>query len=486
MNNIDFITAKAMPRTERGRTGTLAGEDPTAENGARGDFMKLLQEMPGRLGGPEPRRGAGSAKAGGEAEEARDARDPVETGDAGTDGTAEDAVMSAADILALAGAAGSAEGVGGEKAGAVKGVLDRGAAIRLPGAQDAAAMGDGAGEGETDAGEEAMRRSPLRFTVTDRKTHFAPTWQTGRLSGAEAAQNAAPVGALSENAGADDDGLKLTLAGEASHELSPKVEGGNRAATTKAADMAQAPLAVEGARETAGAQGGQAGEREPGRDRTAAKSSAAANAGEMRAADAGVVRESAADSSEPSLPPAQLNRIASAIASESRAAGEVPASQRGLSPAVAVAAQTGAAGPVKTLTIQLHPADLGSVKIQLRLGGDALSVRLEASRAETARMLQRDSQALSDLLKGAGQDGDNIVVHSVTVDRGVQGADSSQFLSARGAAQPQTDTGAGAAGGGGRQGSSRQEEGQGQRSYSQEARDGTTSPDSRTRSGLFV
>jgi len=486
MNGVDFIAPKAMPRAERAHAGTLAGEDPTAGKGAQEDFMKLLQEIPGRLGGNEQRRPSGAAKAEDQAGE------PEEAG-AAKEGAGEDGDISATDILALAAAAGSAEGARASGEGRQGAGSERHADIRLPEAGKAAAEGK-TGEADADAEEERMSRSPLRFTVTDRKTHFAPALEAGRLAAqqAQSAQGAAEGGKAAQVSGEADanvEGLRQALAGEPGADAPARGEGGNRSAAVRAADTLQANAAGNGAGENSGAGGGEAGgrEREAGREAGTARSAADRNVAEARLADAGAARGApVSGTGESALPSSQLGRIASAIASEAQSAGDTQATQRSLPASTASNASTANAGPVKTLTIQLHPVELGSVKIELRLGRDALSVRLEASRAETARMLQQDSQALSDLLKGTGQDGDKIVVHSVTVDRAASGADSAQLFSARPGAQAQADAGAGTAGNGERQSSARQEQGQGQRYTGQEARDGNVSPDGRARSGLFV
>jgi chemotaxis protein MotD len=94
------------------------------------------------------------------------------------------------------------------------------------------------------------------------------------------------------------------------------------------------------------------------------------------------------------------------------------------------------------LTIQLHPAELGQVQVRLRLQGNALSMQLRASSRETARLLENDRQALSELLKGSGYDAETLAVRGdaaepfrpVTGGPDLTGAQDSSFRSETGTA----------------------------------------------------
>ncbi|HEY0331528.1 MAG TPA: flagellar hook-length control protein FliK [Rhodopseudomonas sp.] len=59
-------------------------------------------------------------------------------------------------------------------------------------------------------------------------------------------------------------------------------------------------------------------------------------------------------------------------------------------------------GPVKSLTLQLDPPDLGAVTVKMRLAGDAVEIRLSAERADTAQLLRHERGALTDLMQSAG------------------------------------------------------------------------------------
>jgi chemotaxis protein MotD len=58
--------------------------------------------------------------------------------------------------------------------------------------------------------------------------------------------------------------------------------------------------------------------------------------------------------------------------------------------------------PVRILTLQLDPPDLGAVIVKMRLIGDAVEVRLSADRYETTQMLQQERGALTDVMQSAG------------------------------------------------------------------------------------
>ncbi|GGF47633.1 hypothetical protein GCM10007301_03710 [Azorhizobium oxalatiphilum] len=107
-----------------------------------------------------------------------------------------------------------------------------------------------------------------------------------------------------------------------------------------------------------------------------------------------------------------LQQIGSAIAAEANTMG-----QQGAPVAGANTASTEAlAGPVRLLQIQLKPDDLGTVNVRMRLSGNGLEIQLRASNPETARLLERDRDALSALLSASGISADSITI--VGIDSG--------------------------------------------------------------------
>jgi flagellar hook-length control protein FliK len=74
--------------------------------------------------------------------------------------------------------------------------------------------------------------------------------------------------------------------------------------------------------------------------------------------------------------------------------------------------------PVKTLSIRLDPPELGSLSIRMSLKDDVLQLQVEASRQETAALLQRDQETLQKMLRSAGYGLDGMTVQITSADRG--------------------------------------------------------------------
>jgi chemotaxis protein MotD len=62
--------------------------------------------------------------------------------------------------------------------------------------------------------------------------------------------------------------------------------------------------------------------------------------------------------------------------------------------------------PMRMLTVQLDPPDLGEVTIKMRLKGDNLELRVVAANHDTARLLQTQRDALTDLMRDTGYQAD--------------------------------------------------------------------------------
>jgi chemotaxis protein MotD len=65
---------------------------------------------------------------------------------------------------------------------------------------------------------------------------------------------------------------------------------------------------------------------------------------------------------------------------------------------------------VKVLHLELQPADLGTITVRMSLKQDALDIRLEASRHDTAVALQNDQDGLAKLLASAGYRIDGVTI----------------------------------------------------------------------------
>lgn len=93
---------------------------------------------------------------------------------------------------------------------------------------------------------------------------------------------------------------------------------------------------------------------------------------------------------------------------------------------------TAGGAALKTMQIQLHPADLGTLDVSMRLVGGALAIELSASQSETVQLLSSDKDSLRKLLKDAGFSVDDasisIVARSAAVGRPqtIQAGNSSQ------------------------------------------------------------
>jgi flagellar hook-length control protein FliK len=75
----------------------------------------------------------------------------------------------------------------------------------------------------------------------------------------------------------------------------------------------------------------------------------------------------------------------------------------GLEGAAGDGAPPGAGRVVRVLEIDLHPGDLGTVKVRLALNGDSLSIDIVSEKRTTARLLENDRDALNEQLKQPGQ-----------------------------------------------------------------------------------
>jgi flagellar hook-length control protein FliK len=102
------------------------------------------------------------------------------------------------------------------------------------------------------------------------------------------------------------------------------------------------------------------------------------------------------------LPAGQLNRIATAIIDE--AFGAPAQSVPGAAKAQLASAFPASRLPVRNLTIQLHPVELGLLHVEMRAAAGTLLVKVRAAHAQTAKLLEENQDALSGLLRSAGHD----------------------------------------------------------------------------------
>jgi len=72
--------------------------------------------------------------------------------------------------------------------------------------------------------------------------------------------------------------------------------------------------------------------------------------------------------------------------------------------------------PTKILHLELRPVELGSVTVKMRLAQGGMEIRIEADKAETARMLANDKDALREVVKQSGFSVDAVSIETVHVD----------------------------------------------------------------------
>jgi chemotaxis protein MotD len=85
-------------------------------------------------------------------------------------------------------------------------------------------------------------------------------------------------------------------------------------------------------------------------------------------------------------------------------------------PAVVAEAKPAPLSKLKVLHIQLQPENLGTVTVRLELKSDAIDLRIEAARAETADLIQRDRETLSSLIRSAGYNTDEATIRIARSD----------------------------------------------------------------------
>lgn len=128
---------------------------------------------------------------------------------------------------------------------------------------------------------------------------------------------------------------------------------------------------------------------------------------------------------ETHLPPAQFNapqQVANTVVTELK---ETAAPAASAAPDLATS-QANAPEPLKILTINLEPPQLGSVTVRLRLVGTEVSVHLAAERKDTSQMLDQQRDQIRDLMQSAGYVADVAPVQHGSLDGFQSGSGQSQ------------------------------------------------------------
>jgi len=96
-----------------------------------------------------------------------------------------------------------------------------------------------------------------------------------------------------------------------------------------------------------------------------------------------------------------LQKIVDRMASDLSAAG-APESKNVAETQAQENAKIAESRPVRMMTLELDPPNLGNVTIKMRLAGDTVEVHLTADRLETTNLLRQERGALSDAMQSAG------------------------------------------------------------------------------------
>jgi chemotaxis protein MotD len=83
--------------------------------------------------------------------------------------------------------------------------------------------------------------------------------------------------------------------------------------------------------------------------------------------------------------------------------------------------------PVRMMTLELDPPNLGSVTVKMRLAGDSVEIHLTADRYETTQMLRQERGTLTDAMQSAGYTFDIAAIdHTRTPDASLNNGQQQQ------------------------------------------------------------
>ncbi|MEW6645325.1 MAG: flagellar hook-length control protein FliK [Pseudomonadota bacterium] len=98
--------------------------------------------------------------------------------------------------------------------------------------------------------------------------------------------------------------------------------------------------------------------------------------------------------------PTLLQKIVDRIAPDLATTPALPAAN--MAEATLAQPHRGPDAPIRMLTLQLDPPNLGMVTVRMRLTGDAVEVKLSADRQDTTQLLRAERGALVDAMQSAG------------------------------------------------------------------------------------
>lgn len=129
---------------------------------------------------------------------------------------------------------------------------------------------------------------------------------------------------------------------------------------------------------------------------------------------------------ETHLPPVQFNapqQVANAVVTELKESAAPTASAAA---DLATSQSNAPDQPLKILTINLEPPQLGNVTVRLRLVGTEVSIHLAAERKDTSQMLDQQRDSIRDLMQSAGYVADVAPVQHGSLDGFQSGSGQSQ------------------------------------------------------------
>ncbi|SHO63312.1 hook-length control protein FliK [Pseudoxanthobacter soli DSM 19599] len=283
---------------------------------------------------------------------------------------------------------------------------------------DAALEADGGG-----AGGSGETSKIVRMEIFGRETHFAPVLAPEAASqgtGGTERQNgtgSSDGGAASRPIANRNDLTALLAATDVGRQATAGAQQQTSAAGTTSREDRTGDAG--GRRSARGADARLRGTEER-TARTAEERAGVSGSDERAASDVDTITAEAGSSDQSDAqgfePP--MTQVAREVLSAARAAGgqgSLASAQSGTGFAAAARlselSNVSASGDaVRLLNIRLKPDALGDVTIRLRLVGNALDLRVSASKPETAEMLASDSHALKHILREAGYDTDVVSI----------------------------------------------------------------------------
>jgi len=225
------------------------------------------------------------------------------------------------------------------------------------------------------------------------------------------AQAATAIRAVALNAGSPPIDVKVTRAitylgldptareinaGQAAASPSPNMHGDSSAMSGEGQSSGNMHGA-DGRGHPAGADGGTGG---------AELTSGGAGETTLAARSPGVAQIDAGAIWASGVPNVQIDQLGDVIAA---AAGDLNP-QAGASASAATTTSASSTGPVKELEVQLNPASLGALSIEMRLSDGNLNITIKAAKSDTLKLIENERGSISDKLKSL-----NFSVETLTV-----------------------------------------------------------------------